>query len=407
MQPVQEWQDSFNLQTSHGISNSVDIPSFYDFSPERLRYYKNGTRVRDRNLAAEPTFTDRNEDWLLEPASGDTLELRTAERPRYVVGVDAIATLANYIPSGLATGDTVNLGIAAETTHDNAAYFELNGGSDNRVVLKRAGSEIASETFEYPEGVDETSPLVYRIDFNWYGVGSYEFKVFYTDAGHEDGEQSVNETVAELSVSDGKSTEDGNFHIFQEVDATSSNLQVAAGSFGFLTKGDVSPTERTKAARLTGLSYSGTGDYEALAAVRIDPNRANVFTQIAGIEAVPSGGTGELLAVVMPQSETDATGFSTPPAHNPQNSVIEETSSITQFTDQTGTLVTSTANPDGYQAGFFATDSQQTGTSKQRATTQARAIRPIYEDDVVVFLYKDDDSQSRTVNLVYNTTQLW
>jgi len=135
-----------------------------------------------------------------------------------------------------------------------------------------------------------------------------------------------------------------------------------------------------------------------------------VFVQLNGIEAVPSGGDGELLAVVMPEDETDATNFITPPQHSPTNSVIEQTTDITQFTDQDGNLVTDTANPDGYQVGFFATDVIETGGppgSGARTTTQARAIRPIYEDDVIVFLYKDDSATARDVNLVYNVEQLW
>lgn len=409
MQKVEEWSDNFGNQVSHGIQNSVDIPSFSTFNAERLRYYKNGSRIRERNLPGESTFTDREQDWLLEPASGDTLELFSAERPRYVVGVDTSASLAAYQQQPLQAGDTWKFGMTDFQTPENAAYFEVNGDAENRLYLVRGGTEIGEETWEFPEGVDETTPIRYEIRFNWYGVGPYDFKLNYTDETANDGERAVNKTVGSVSVSDGKSTNDGNFHIYHSIDASSSNLEYAAGSMGFLVFSEAKPSDRQKAARITGLDYSGTGNYEPLAAIRIDPPRGNVFAELSGIEAVPSGGTGELLCVVMPADETDASpgDFSPPPAMSDSNSVIQETTAITQFTDSDGNLTTDAADPDGYQVGFYATDVASQGAAKSRQASRGRAVAPLYEDDQAVFLYKDDDSQARTVNIVYDTNQLW
>lgn len=402
-------QDSFGEQVSHGITNTVTIPSFYPFSAERLRYIKNGTRIRDRNLDGETTFTDREQDWLLEPASGDTLELRTAERPRYVVGVDAEASLATFVPSGLGSGDQFTFGLNDRQSPENGAFVEINGDSNNRVGIIKGGTEIKSDTWEFPHGIDETNVIRWSIKYQWYGAGSFFFKLFYSDGSKPTGEQNINETVAELSVPNQKLTNDANFHIFQKIDASSSDLQIGVGSFGHVTKGSFGVTERVKSARITGASYSGTGNYEPLLAVRIDPPRGNIFAQMERIEAVPSGGDGVLLAEVMPQDETDASDgdFSVPPELSPGGSVIQQTTNITQFTDQSGTLTTDASNPDGYQVGFYVTDAPETGQAKTRVTTQDRSIRPIYEDDVVVFLYKDDTSTSRDVNVTYRVKELW
>lgn len=407
MNPVPEWADQFGQQVSHGITNSVDIPSHHPFSPERLRYVKNGSRVRD--APSDSTFTDREQDWLLEPAAGDTVTLYSAERPRYIVGVDASASLAGQVESSLGDGDTIRFGLSDRQTPENAAFFEVNGNAENRIVTVKGGSESNSQTWTYPNGVDETTIVRYEIRFNWYGVGTYQFLLTYTKDGQVTGEKTVNKQVGELSLKDEKPTNDANQHIFHEVDASNSGVQYGAGSMGFLTYGSVSPTDRTKKARIIGTTdnYSGTGDYEPLAAIRVDPEEGGIFTQFSQFEVVPDGGDGEALIIVVPETETDATGFSTPPQHSPTNSVIKQTTSVTEFPDQSGTIVTSASDPNGYQVGFYATDTTGTGATQTREVSQGREVRPLYEDDVAIVLYKADTATARTVNIVYGTKQLW
>ena len=69
-------------------------------------------------------------------------------------------------------------------------------------------------------------------------------------------------------------------------------------------------------------------------------------------------------------------------------------------------------NPQKYlydikKIGFFSTDVTGQGATQVRTTSAGRQIRPLYEDDVVVFLYKSDSATARTVNLLYSTIQLW
>ena len=406
MQPITSWEDSFGKQVTNGVRNQIDISSTNTFSPERLRYFKNGTRIR---LANDTTFTDQEGEFLIEPAAGDTCRLQTAERPRYVVGFDAVASLEGQVLTSLGSGDTVKYGLDDDQTPQNAAYFEINGDSDNRLVLVKGGSEVKSQTFEYPRGVDETEPIRYEITYNWYGVGTFQFSIFYTENGQKDGEKAINKLVGELAVDSEKTVNDANFHLFHEVDATTSGQRLSAGSYGFNTLGDVSVTSRTKVSRIVGSAgnYSGTGNYEPIAAARVNPDRAEVFAQLTSVEAIPDAGDGELMAIVVPESKTDASNFTTPVQQSPDNSVIEETTDITTFPDQDGNVVTDAANPNGYQVGFYATEITGQGATQNRTSTLSRQIRPIYEDDVVVFLYKDDGVNERTVNLVYNTRQLW
>lgn len=403
---MEEWTDSFNTQVSTGVRNQIDIPSAYDFNPERLRYFKNGTRIKDANDA---TFTDQESDFLIEPTAGDVCRLQTAERPRYVVGFDSVASAEAQVTSTLGTGDTVRIGIDDDESPENAAFFEINGDSANRLVIVKSGSEVKSQEFTFPDNVDETNPIRYELAYNWYGVGTYRFTLTYTDDSREDGYKTVNELVGEVAVDDEKSTDDSNFHIFHEIDATTSGQSLEAGSYGYNVLGEVGATRRTKVSRIIGATdnYSGTGNYEPIAAARIDPDRGNIFCQLNTVECVPSAGDGELLAVVVDDTQTDATGFDTPPAHSAANSVIEETTNVTTFPDEDGNIVTDDANPNGYQVGFFSTDVTGQGATQVRTATPGRQVRPIYEDDVVIFLYKADTATARTVNVVYSTVQLW
>lgn len=400
----EEWRDSFGAQVSHQITNVVDVPSHYQFSPERLRYRENGTRTRPEDSAK---FTDEEADWLIEPAGGDTLELFTAERPRYVVGTDAAGSLASRVTQPLQSGDQLRFGLDDKQSPRNAAYFEINGGSDNRIVLERGGTEVATKTWTYPDGLDETTPIRYEIQYNWYGVGAYRFNLFYT----EDAEP-INTNVGKLATVDQTSTNDGNFHILQEVtaDAGTSGLGMVSGSMGYLVFGDASPTSRAKQGRIIGSTdnYSGTGDYEPLAAIRVAPDEANVFAQLASLSVVPSGGDGELIALVFDSDDTDASGFETPQQMTPRNTAIEQTTNVTEFKDESGNIVTNSQNPNGYQVAFTASDVTGVGASQTReASGQSREIRPLYEDDVCIFMYKADTATARTVNIVYETKQLW
>lgn len=407
MNPIEEWQDQFNQQIVHGIRNSVDIPSHHPFTNERLRYTKNGSRIRDPS--SDSTFSDREQDWLLEPASGDTVTLFSAERPRYVVGVDAGMSLAGQLDSKLESGDTIKVGLSDRQTPENAAFFEINGGSENRVVTVKGGSESASHTWDYPNGTDETTTARYEIRYNWYGVGTYRFIITYTQDDQTIGEKTVNKTIGELSLEKEKPTNDANNHIFHQVDASSSGIQYGAGSMAFLVFGDVTPTARSKTARIqtSADNYGGSGDYEALAAFEVDPDYGNIFTQLSKFEVVPDGGTGQGLVIVVPSGETDASGFSTPPEHSPENSTIRQTTNVSTFPDSTGTLVSSASNPNGYQIGFFATDISGLGSKQSRNVSGERTLQPVYEDDVAMILYKADTATARSVNVIYGTKQLF
>lgn len=400
-------EDAFGNILARGTTNELDVGSQYDFNPERMRYVENGTRILDPD-ADSTRFTDTQNTWQIIPEAGDTCDLFTAQRSAYVVGFDGQASLAANIDGTLGTGDVYEFGVSDRQDPINKAYFEYTPDGQ-RAVIVNAGTEVASESFELPTGVTQETPIRAQIDFNCYGIGRYKFSLTYTDSSEPIEYRQKEETVAELTVDDDYSTSDFNYHIYHCIDAATAGPTYNLGSFAYLTQGKVVPSSRTKSARYTpgGNNYSGTGDYEPLLAVRLDANRGNVYTTFQRTEAVPSTGDGELLTIVVPETQTDATGFATPPQHNELNSVIEFTDNVTTFPDVNGNLVTSAANPGGYQIGFFSTDAIGGGTSAARSTESFSNPRPLYEDDVAILLYKADLNQAREVNVVYSTQQFF
>lgn len=289
---------------------------------------------------------------------------------------------------------------------ENRALFELNGDSDNRVVLVDEDTEVAAATFTLPDGVDETTPLRFEIQYNAYNVGRYQFKISYTDDDRPINSKQQNEIVGELAVDDDFAISDFNHHLFQQLDATNADKELLAGSYAFIVLGDIQETTRDKGASFRDVSYGGSGDFEALGAIRVDPDRGTVYSQLKNLSVFPDEGSGRLIAISVDDDETDASGFSTPVEMSATNSVIEATTNVTEFPDSTGTTVTSATDPNGLQLGF--TSFEQAGQGSQtrtRASAQIENKRPIYDDDVVLFLYEDDDGQSRNVNINYFVEQ--
>jgi hypothetical protein len=403
LQELESNKDAFGKFIADGTRNTIDIPSTYTFSPERLRLYVDGSRTKPDAAAL---FTDAEGYWTLEPSAGERVEVSTAERPRYVVGYEANLSAASQVSSGLNPDDRLRIGGRDRQSPENATFFEINGDAPNRAVIQDQGTEVASVEWAYPDGVDEATPVRYEIRYNAYGVGRLRFNLSYTDTDADPVQQ--NDDVASVAVDDAYSLGDYNLHLFQELDAASSGRELRAGSFGFNIFGNVQETTRTKAARLTGLSYGGSGDYEPLVAARVDPDRGNVYSQFKAVSVFPGSTSGELLVQVFRPSETDASGFDTPPQQSPNNSVVEQTTSVTEFTDQDGNTVTADTDPAGYQVGFTRFESSGQGNSTRVATSQqVENKRPLYEDDIAVFLYKADSATSDTLNLTYLVEQDW
>ena len=181
--------DAFGKVIADSTTTMVDVPSFYAFNPERHRLYINGARQKVDDAIAAGDFEDLEGSFRLNAAQGDEIEMHTAERPRYVVGKESVATAAGVVDSDLGANDQWVVGVRDRSVPENLAYFEVNGDGNHRAVLEGGGAEVASEPFTFPENVDETKPVRYEIRFNWYNVGRYLFTVSYTDDSKPVGEK--------------------------------------------------------------------------------------------------------------------------------------------------------------------------------------------------------------------------
>jgi len=397
--------DAFKKLIADSTTNTLDLSSAYPFSPDRYRYEINGSVFRD--IDADNRISRNESGFIFEPNSGDDIVFRSAERPSYVVGYEALASIAVTIPTSLDAGDTVKIGMNDFESPENGAFFEINGDSPNRLVLLNQDVEVASQEWSYPDNLDRTDPIKYQIQSNWY-AGRHVFKLSYTDDGAKDGNKQQTYVAGEVVIDDQVSSADPNQHIFAEIDASNTGKKLNVGSLGYNVLGDIIPISRIKTSRVTNLSYDGTNDnYEPVLAAKVDEDFGGVLVQLKILQVFPDSTEGELLAMAVRNDETDATGFSIPVQQSSNNSIWLQTENVTTFPDSTGTVVNNADNPNGRQVGFGTSDTSGLGSSATRGTATQIDKRPIYEDDVVVFLYKSDSGSSDSINIEYQVEQFW
>ena len=394
--------DGFNRPVTT-LSNKTDLPSSYPWSPERYRITINGTRT---HIDDTGKVTDRASDYLVEPAAGDTITFRTAERLRYVVGVEGLASWAWQLLNTLGTNDRLRIGVS--DLEGNSYYCEYVGDGSptgytaTATIENSADGVVASKSFVPP-----ISPTDFQRDslqWNWYNAGRALFRKTYT----EDGEQ-INETVTKLSRDGEGATNASNMFLFFEFDAATSGQQLSVGSMGYLLLADVASTARRKAIRYTGLDYGGSGDYEPAFALRVNQTRDNVF--VNAMQSVISGFDntgGEAVLVGVDPALTDASGFESPDQVTAESSVIEATTNVSTFPDSTRSEVSSAAEFGGYQINHSSINAAGTDPTEGQVATSAKERAPIHSDDIAVLLVRPDDGTAQSaLSTVIEIAEEW
>lgn len=417
-------QDAFdNLVTNR--TNVLDLASHYPYSPERWRLFVDGTRVFPEyanpivngldqyshgrmdgaNGAAKDVHT-------LSPAAGETVVLETAESPRYVVQFELAATLAAQLNQELVGDDRVRLGLFDGS---DGWFFEQRAdlaADECELVCLRAGSEI------YREGPFKTSRVTtalsrLRLITGWYNLTRQQWEQSHSDGGRQ---RNVLIGGPGVSADDQRGPETGNLPLRFDVtaDASTSNLELYAGSCAQVNLGTTTAFTRQKTATVT-TNIGTTGTWVPIHAIRVDPNRDIINAQLVDTDIVGFSGSDDVR--VMPiacanSKVADGTGsaltdsdFATPTEHTPTNSVIESTSAVGEFPDATGSLVTSATDPGGYQLGFASSYTSGTGSKTQVESGGKTMKRGIRRDDICVFLGYADSTGDVTVE--YITEQDW
>lgn len=405
---------SFDTLIADSTKNKADIGSHYTHSPERHRLYINGTRFQlQYNTTAK--FEDAIDSWILKPAANDIIEYVTAERFRYVVGYVIAISQAFQTNQSLQTGDKIVVGYGDPDLSNDMAdadgWFiefvpELDD-NDAYITEYRNGTQIDSQRVSGLRSFEEPITSWRRIEqvLNWYNVGNRKVIETFTDGGTQH-----NPVVQDSSIDGGKGPVTGNQRVVFGVKAgaNTDNLELECGSLGVVIKGNVEPIIRAKSYTQTA-NYGGSGDWEALAAIRIDPNRKLVSTQITNLQIMELENDVDmrLMIINFDPSNTDATGFATPPEHNHDNSVVEVTTNVSEFVDSTGTTTTATADPGGYQLGYASRYTAGTGTANRRESTASRTRkRNIYNGDYALIL-ADSGTTATNVTFEIETEQDW
>lgn len=401
-------RDAFGKLIADGTRNKLDIPSHYPYNPERWRIFKNGTRqLKQYNAVSEYNHaTDVHE---LSPSGGDTIVFESAERFRYVVQFELSSTFALSTNQALNSGDKVKFG---QFDGSDGWFIEHTGDQDSTtatLVILRNGTRKVENDIGLSK--DLTNFTRFELLLNWYGVGRVRARQTYT----EDDTQ-VNDVLGTASVDDGtRGPQVANLPLRYEVQAASgtSGLTLNAGSLAGVVLGDVAGVNRRKVSR-NAINYGNTnGNWEPLLALRVDPDRSITNVDILNLEVLSFGGNADIQLVMQSHdpskvhesdgTELDDADYSTPTVHNSENSVIEESTAVTDAADESGTITSGVSTSSGgYQLAYASLESGGNRSADPRSVTSRLQKRPLYGRDVAVVWAKagatGDVTFGKTVN---------
>lgn len=425
---IEDYEDAFGERIAPGIQNKLDLPSTYDFNTERFLLYVNGDRVNPDTTTFQDNFTDQPAAWDLTPSAGDRVELRARERPRYVPGFEVLWGIAWHMSSTLPDGGTITVGL--RDAGENAFKVEYTNEDVTARIIKN-GSETTSMdvTDGYMRRQGEMTlqdklrqPQIDRHRANMYGVGLYKPGVSYlapasqaqnelgldSDAGLK--QRNVNlaaETLRENGVGAGDgvglgnqravNTDEFNMHLSIEIDLSgaSSGARLSALSQQYIVLGDVTPTVRPKPFTFFDLSDSVSGGWnDGVVALRTDPSRENVATELSQLSCTPSGGTVELVAFAFDPdslsfSESNFAPVEEHAMRGGENSVVEANLVDAPFSYPTETYT----NPAGNQVsvpagrGLSRVTEQVDGRGNELPEgEQVDTERQVFNDDIVLLV---------------------
>lgn len=401
---------AFNQLIGDKTTNKADIASHYPHSAERHRLFINGSRF---NLLydSSPKFIDNADDWTLSPDAGDTIEYYTAERFRYAVGYVIAVGQAFQTNQSLQEGDKVVVGygdadLANDMTNAEGWFVEFTSNNPEGhafMTTYRDGTEVDRRLIRFEQPITEWGRI--QNELNWYNVGNRKVRETYTIEGRQ-----LNPTQNKSSVDGGKGPISGNQRLVFGVQAgpNTDNLELLTGSSDCIIKGNARAIIRDKAGALTGQYDNLTqGNFEAIAALRVDPSKKNINIQMTSFNVVETGVATDvqLLAISAEPIRTDATGFDTPIEHSSNDSALQVTTNVNEFPDSSGVQTTDASTPGGYQLGYASQYASGQGSNERISETGRVRKRNIYNGDHVVVLAKAEDATDITFE--YSTEQQW
>lgn len=391
--------DAFGRQITSNLRSELDIASHADFSPERIRLLKNGSR-QFVQYGDTSNFTDAPDTWDLEPAGGDTMVLESAESGTYVVGSDMATSFAFSINQSLQGNDSIRVGAY---NGSDGWYIEHRGdhADDSTVdlIVERNGSRTVLAS-----NVELTRPVTgfqrYEIRYNWYNVGEQEWIQTFIDNNRAlDEIKQVNEVIAHTGQEGVKGPETANMNVYYEVnaDASTTGLVFEAGSMALNVKSSMSQLIRQKPNHVE-VTVPATNDvWHPVYAIRTETG-TTINADLQDLQILDYGNDAEvsLLATSVSPTKTDATGFGVPAYHHAQNSIIEDTTNISTGPDDAG--VETDPSSTGFKPGGVTLASADLHPSGKDFKTgavsagQTTAQRQVLTSDIVIFWAKSSNA---------------
>lgn len=424
-------RDNFDRQVANPLLDLIDVAGEKQFTPERLRYYKDGSPVF-LQYGTDPTYSETDQGHRLQPGSGQTLTLRTAEKTAYQVGFDLWPTMSRVVNQAPQAGDVVAGGYGeldlanfdpdtiSYTGTDADGYFwyhTAETGLDSMVIaMVDSGTVIDSETVSLEVGAGVFTILEQRL--NWYAVGPALFRETYTDKTVDALSPQQNQTVGAVANDDGRGPANGSQRVSLGIHQASGNsgLELEAGSIAVRAPGPVSPQFKAKGHSMDLENTVGTeGTYQVCGAMRIAPTREESKLRITDLAIIKTPGssvnrTRVLLVAVDPQNtDADTKTFESPVEHNSANSVLREVEDNTIVgpieddagTDATGATTANTmTNPGGYQLARASVTPEGTGSKTSISEAEGAANRELYPGDIALILVDAETSGTTEVDII-------
>lgn len=384
--------DVFEKQIADGTRGLIDIASHYAYTPERWRFYVDGQRqLLEYN--SSPQYTHTEDTHQLSPNAGETITLETTDDVVYTVQYELALTWAFELQQSLESGDRIRVGMFDDQDGWFMEQNDTHTTEEADFVIRRNGMEVRRVTREL--AVPTTRFARLRLRTAWYRIT----RQLWTQSYSSDGTQE-NVDVARTSAEPEKGPSKGNMPLRYEITAgpDTTDLVFEAGSTAAVLLGGTERITRAKNFRNTFSVTDTAGEYVPVVAFRCDPSRDIVRLEFTDTNIPKFTGSSDIYGLLLacPKEKVrDGSGnplsdgdFSPPNELSGVNSVLETTTNVEQFPDSTGSVVTSAADPGGYQLGLATRYTSGAGGKITSSGTGINAKRVLADGDYAVLAVK-------------------
>lgn len=395
-------RDLFGKGISDITTSRLNIPSAYEYNPERLRLEVDGQVVQPE-YDSVPQYNHAGKVHELIPQSaGETVALQSAERPSYVVQYESAASFA--FAASKKAGDLVGDDRIRVGRHDGGEGWamEFNSShSDNEcdLIILRGGSVTSRTTgVNVREALDLFTRILGR--GAWYDVSRHKWEISVAIQGEQ-----VNSQIGRHGMA-GNGPNTPNLPVRFEVRADEAEgLTLDAGSMGMVVYGPSPDFSRGK--ELTRqYSIGQTGDFEPLAAFRADPDRSTINFHSVRCQILEFTGSGLIESFVQSFS-VDKVGFAdtdswgVPPEWSETNNMMEYRNDPNSIPDNTGAPSATVSDPGGFQLDYFAFKAGQGNDPNTALSGVSEEKKNVTEDRIAVVMGRVEDGGSTGDVMVY------